>query len=60
MGWALLALGWALLGSVIGYIVGWEHAHWTIGTECQRLGKFYVGDTTYECTAIKHHDSESR
>ena len=37
---------------VIGYIIGWGHAHRTVATECQRLGKFYVGSTTYECTAV--------
>lgn len=43
---------WIVLSFAIGWYGGWIHAHKTVATECRRLGKFYVGTTTYECTAI--------
>lgn len=42
-----------LLFLLIGWFCGWVHAHSTVATECKKLGKFYVGSTVYECTAIK-------
>lgn len=41
-----------ILFVIIGYQVGWVRAHSTVATECEKLGKFYVGDTVYECTAV--------
>jgi len=41
-----LICGW------IGHTIGWRTAHITVATECKRLGKFFVGETVYECTAI--------
>lgn len=38
---------------LIGWLCGWIHAHRTVATECERLGKFYVGKNTYECHLIK-------
>ena len=37
----------------VGHYTGWQTAHITVATECDRLGKFFVGKTVYECTAIK-------
>lgn len=45
-------LFFVLLGLVVGYHMGWRSAHITIALECQRLGKFFVGKTTYKCTEI--------
>ncbi len=36
----------------VGWLAGWTHAHYTVANECRRLGKFYVGDTVFECKAI--------
>ncbi|GJN50797.1 hypothetical protein TUM20286_05490 [Pseudomonas tohonis] len=43
---------WMILFVALGWLGGWIHAHNTVAKECQRLGRFYVGSTTYECTAI--------
>ena len=32
---------------------GWYFAHTTIATECERLGKFYVGKNVYQCSKIE-------
>jgi hypothetical protein len=34
---------------LFGCLIGWVGAHGTVATECERLGSFYVGDTTYTC-----------
>lgn len=36
-------------GTVIFTVVVWEAAHWTVATECKKLGAFYVGETVFEC-----------
>lgn len=41
-----------LIGIIIGWCVGWLVAHFTIATECKRLGGFYVGKKVYKCTEI--------
>jgi hypothetical protein len=48
MGYLLVAL----LALWVGHSWGWNHAHSTVARECERLGKFYVGDTVYRCTKI--------
>ncbi|MDG9928279.1 MULTISPECIES: hypothetical protein [unclassified Pseudomonas] len=42
-----------IVALLIGWLCGWWHAHSVVATECQKLGKFYVGDTVYECQAIR-------
>lgn len=37
---------------IVGYAIGGGFAHKTVATECERLGRFYVGATTYHCTTI--------
>ena len=32
---------------------GWYFAHTTVATECERLGKFYVGKNVYQCSKIE-------
>ena len=36
-----------------GVLIGWIFAHGTVAEECERLGAFYVGDTTYKCEVLK-------
>lgn len=48
-----------IFGSIAGLLVfwlGWVCASSRIATECRRLGGFYVGNTTYTCTATKTDD----
>ncbi|HHE3654169.1 TPA: hypothetical protein ACPDWD_001486 [Pasteurella multocida] len=40
------------------WLSGWIFAHNTIADECKKLGKFYVGKTVYECTAIKEEKND--
>lgn len=35
------------------WISGWYFAHSTVATECERLGKFFVGKTVYQCIKIE-------
>lgn len=49
-----------ICGGLLGFMFGWAHAHLTVATECQRLGKFYVGKTVYECTAIVQPDRQGK
>lgn len=41
----------ALVAALMGYRIGYEAAHKTIATECERIGAFYVGEKVYECKA---------
>lgn len=41
---------WMLLVAVISYNVGDLLAHTVIKTECDRLGKFYIGQKVYNCS----------
>lgn len=42
-----------VIGLLIGLFMGWVWAHMTVATECRRLGSFYVGKTTFHCTATE-------
>ena len=44
---ATLVLCWAC------WLSGWYFAHSTVATECERLGKFYVGKNVYQCSKIE-------
>ena len=35
------------------WLSGWYFAHSTVATECERLGKFYVGKNVYQCLKIE-------
>ena len=37
---------------LFGWLCGWLHAHKTVASECEKLGRFYVGETVYECKPI--------
>ena len=50
MGWIAF---WIVVSLLVGYLYGWADAHHTVATECERLGKFYVGKTVYECKSVK-------
>lgn len=43
---------WMIFSGTLGLWIGWIKAHHEVSTECQRLGKFYVGSNTYECSII--------
>lgn len=43
----------AIICLLVGYHWGWINAHLTVAKECERLGKFFVGKTVYECTSIQ-------
>lgn len=44
----------------VGYHMGWRNAHLTVAKECERLGKFFVGKTVYECTKICPDKSDTK
>ena len=37
----------------IGFFVGWLYAHSVIAAECRKLGRFYAGDSVFNCTEDK-------
>jgi hypothetical protein len=43
---------WILAALILGYYVGWANAHYTVATECDRLGSFFVGKRVFKCTEI--------
>lgn len=43
---------WVVLALLVGIGIGWVAAHGTIATECERLGRFYVGNKTFECRRV--------
>ena len=42
-----------MYGLILGWVIGWYDAHITVGTECKRLGAFYIGSTVFKCIAIE-------
>lgn len=36
----------------LAYRYGWESAHHTVATECQKNGGFFVGKKTFKCTEV--------
>lgn len=42
-----------LFALMVGIAIGWIWAHHAVATECERLGKFYVGKRTFECVKIE-------
>lgn len=52
-----LAYGFVfLVAFLIGRSSGWTSAHYTVATECERLGSFYVGKDVYVCKRIMKGD----
>lgn len=49
-------LFWLFLGLIVGHCNGWVTAHHTVAEECERLGSFYVGSRTFECTKISNKE----
>ena len=45
-----------LVAFLIGRSSGWTSAHYTVATECGRLGGFYVGKDVYMCSRIVKGD----
>lgn len=40
-------MGWFLLGLMLGVVFGNWYAHHYVATECERLGKFFVGKKVF-------------
>lgn len=53
------SIGWDLLGLVIGFLVGYHFAHVTVSEECEKLGKFFVGDKVYHCNLIEERRQDT-
>ena len=55
-----MTAGGVVLAVVLAFIVGkwygWAEAHRTVATECERLGKFYVGKKVYSCIKIEEKE----
>lgn len=52
----VMKMFFALLMLVFGVWLGWEWAHSTVATECERQGSFYVGKKTFKCSEITEHE----
>ena len=48
----------AIIFYIIGHSAGWISAHSTVATECERLGRFYVGERVFECVKITEQPKE--
>ncbi len=53
-------LFWAAVAFLVGHHFGWQGAHHTVASECERLGGFYVGKTIYKCTAIERPENKDQ
>lgn len=42
-----------LIGIVIGSLGGWLYAHKVVSDECDRPGRFYVGERVYHCVEVE-------
>ncbi len=42
-----------IAGLLIGHLAGWINAHYTVASECEKLGSFYVGKKVFKCTKIE-------
>lgn len=49
---------WFLLALWIGHSAGWSSAHRMVATECERTGRFFVGNTVFECTVINEQGGD--
>lgn len=50
MSWFIPGLLLAAFAGGLG--VGWFDAHYTVATECEKLGRFYVGERVFECRRV--------
>lgn len=48
------AFWWVFVGTVIGY----TYAHHVVAAECEKLGRFYVGDKVFHCKKIERKDGK--
>lgn len=48
--------GFTVICILVGYWIGWVHAHHTVADECERLGGFYVGKKTFKCQKMEPRD----
>ena len=47
-----MSVAWIFLAVILGVAIGWTWAHSIVARECERLGSFYVGNKTYNCSKI--------
>ena len=45
-----------VLAFLAGKWYGWVEAHHVVATECERLGKFFVGKKVYSCVKIEEKE----
>ena len=45
-----------VLAFIVGKWYGWAEAHHVVATECERLGKFFVGKKVYICVKIEEKE----
>lgn len=54
----ILWILWTILVFIIGHKFGYIKAHVVVAKECERLGKFFVGETVYECVKITKNEGQ--
>ncbi len=50
---------WTIVVFYIGHKAGYVRAHYVVSQECEKLGKFFVGDKVYECVKITSKKEEA-
>ena len=45
-----------VLAFLVGKWHGWVQAHHVVATECELLGKFFVGKKVYSCVKIEEKE----
>jgi len=55
-----MSIGAIILVQVLAFLAGkwygWVQAHRVVATECERLGKFFVGKKVYSCVKIEEKE----
>lgn len=55
-----MSLSSIMLAMVLAFLAGkwygWVQAHYVVATECERLGKFFVGKKVYSCVKIEEKE----
>ena len=42
-----------ILSAILWYYIGYVSAHYTIASECKKLGGFFVGKETFKCIKVE-------
>lgn len=51
---------WTIVVFYIGHKFGYVRAHYVVSQECEKLGKFFVGNKIYECVNITSKSAENK